>query len=107
MMSLVFLAVMTSLPLPLIEAVTKAGPELMALIRSATVSSPVEVYWVMLVPASTLNVPPGRIPSVDNGVLVVSGTVPTAVAGVGLKALIDAEVVEALDDVADDEVPEG
>ena len=41
-MSLVFRAAMTSLPLPLIEAVTKAGPELMALIRLATVSSPVD-----------------------------------------------------------------
>ena len=44
MMSLVFLAVMTRLLLALIEAVTKAGPELMALMRSATVSSPLEVY---------------------------------------------------------------
>ena len=43
MMSLVFRAVMTSLPLPLSDAVTKAGPELMALIRSPTVSSPVDV----------------------------------------------------------------
>ncbi len=42
-MSLVFLAVITSFPLPLIDAVTKAGPEFIAVIMLATVSSPVDV----------------------------------------------------------------
>ncbi len=45
-----------------------------------------------------LNVPPGRIPSVDSGVVVVSGTVPVPVAGVGDEA--------ALDDVPEDDVVE-
>lgn len=43
-----------------------------------------------------LNVPPGRIPSVDRGVLAVSGIVLVPVAGVG-------EDVE-LDDVPEDDV---
>ena len=107
-MSLVFLAVMTSLPLPLMDAVTKAGPELMALIRPATVSSPVDAYFVMLVPSSMLNVPPGRNPSVESGVLLVRGTVPIPVAGVGVEgAELDDEVVAELDDVDDDEVLDG
>lgn len=89
-----FLAVMTSFPAPLIEAVTKAAPALMALIRSATVSVPVDVYLVMLVPSLMLNVPPGRMPSVDNAVLVDSGTVPTPVAG-------DGDELEALEVFAD------
>ena len=97
--SLSFLAVMTRLPLPLIEAVTKAGPELMALIRSAIVSVPVDVYLVMLVPSSTLNVPPGRNPRLDSEVLVVSGTVPVPVAGVGVAgAEFDVGAAAALDD---------
>ena len=106
--SLSFLAVMTSFPPLSIEAVTKAGPELMALIRSATVSVPVEVYLVMLLPSSTLNVPPGKIPRLDSVVLVVSGTVPVPVAGVGeAGAEFDDEAAAVLDDDEDDEVPEG
>jgi hypothetical protein len=107
--SLSFLAVMTSFPLPLIDAFTKAGPELMALIRSATVSSPVEVYFVMLVPSSTLNVPAGRNPSVDSVAVVVSGTVPIPVAGVGdeVAELDDAAVAVFDDDEDDVEAPDG
>ncbi len=107
--SLSFLAVMTSFPLPLIDAFTKAGPELMALIRSATVSSPEAVYFVMLVPSSMLNVPPGRNPSVESVAVVVSGTVPIPVAGVGdeVAELDDAAVAVLDDDEDDDEVPDG
>lgn len=56
---------------------------LRALIRSPTVSLPVEVYDVAVVPAVTVIVPPERIPRLDSGVLVVTGTVPVPVAGVG------------------------
>jgi hypothetical protein len=41
--AVVFLAVTVSLPLLLIEALRKAGPLLMAVIRLPIVSSPVEV----------------------------------------------------------------
>ncbi len=41
--SLVFLAVMVRCPLGLSDAVTNAGPELMALMTLATVSAPVDV----------------------------------------------------------------
>jgi len=51
----------------------------------------------MLVPSSMLNVPPGRIPRLDSGVLVVSGTVPVPVAGVGeVGAELDEEVPAAV-----------
>jgi hypothetical protein len=83
MMSLVSRDVMARWPLALSDATTNAGPELMALMRSPTVSVPVDVYCVMLVPSSMLNVPPGRIPSVDRGVFAVTGTVLVPVAGVG------------------------
>lgn len=43
MMSVVFRAVMVRWPLALSDAVTNAGPELMALMRSPTVSVPVDV----------------------------------------------------------------
>ncbi len=57
-----------------------------------------------------LNVPPARIPRVESGVLVVNGTVPVPVAGVGVEGVDDglaAEVVVAVDDVDDDEEPDG
>ena len=55
-----------------------------------------------------LNVPPGRKPSVESGVLVVRGTVPIPVAGVGVEgAELDDEAVAAFDDADDDEVPDG
>lgn len=103
MMSLVFRAVMVSRPLALSDAVTNAGPELMALMRSATVSLPVEVYWVVLVPSSMLKVPPGRMPRLESVVLVVSGTVPVPVAGVGDEVEEadvddDADALESLDE---------
>lgn len=96
------LAVMTKLPLELIEAVTKALPEFMALIRSPTVSVPVDVYCVVLVPSLTLNVPPGRIPRARSDVFVVTGTVLVPVAGV-TDALDEAVLVAA--EVDDASVP--
>jgi hypothetical protein len=106
--SLSFLAVMTSFPLPAIVAVTKAGPELIALMRSATVSLPVDVYFVMLVPSSTLKVPPGKIPKLESEVLVVTGTLPIPVAGVGEAGTeFDDVAVAVFDDGEDDDVPEG
>jgi hypothetical protein len=87
------LAVITSLPLLLSEAVTKALPLLIAPIRLATVLVPVEVNCVVLVPSLTSIVAFGGIPRVESGVLVLSGTVPTAVAGAG------PEELEELDDV--------
>lgn len=46
--------------------------------------------------------PPGRIPSVDNDVVVVTGTVPTAVAGMGF---FDDAVVLDVPEPAEDEDP--
>ncbi len=57
----------------------------MALIRSPTVSVPVDVYVVVLVPSLTVIVPVAGIPSVSSDVPVVSGTVPVPVAGVSGK----------------------
>lgn len=96
MMSLVSRDVMVRWPLALSDATTNAGPELMALMRSPIVSVPVEVYCVMLVPSSMLNVPPARMPSVDNGVFAVTGTVLVPVAGAGAEL--------ELDDVPEDDV---
>ena len=64
---------------------------------------------VILVPSSMLNVPPARIPSVESGVLVVSGTVPVPVAGVGpVGTELVEEAVVLVDGVDDEvEVPDG
>lgn len=100
--SLSSLPVMTSLPLLLSDAFTKALPLLIAPIRSATVSVPVEEYRVVLLPALTVIVLFGGIPRVESGVLAVSGTVPIAVAGAGPEEL---EEAEELDD--EEPLPEG
>lgn len=105
---------MTSLPPALIDAVTNAPLELMALIRSPTVSLPVDAYLVMFVPSLTLNVPPGRKPRVDSGVLTVTGTVPVPVAGapaelavLELEDAAEEDPLALLDDDEDVELPEG
>jgi len=75
---------MTSLPLLLSHAATFALPKtfvLMALSRSPTVSLPVDVYVVVLVPSLTVIVPFARIPSVNSEALAVSGAVPVPTAG--------------------------
>lgn len=85
--SVLYLPVITRLPLPLSDAVTCALPAtfvLMAPIRSLTASVPVDAYVVALVPSLTVIVPFGGIPRVSSGVFNVSGTVPVPVAGTGL-----------------------
>jgi hypothetical protein len=96
--SVSFLLVITSWPVLLIVAVTCAlvgRSTLRVLIRSATVSFPVDVYVVELSPALTVIVPPGRMPRLDSEVLAVSGAVPVPVAG--------APVVEELDEELEDD----
>lgn len=56
---------------------------MMALIRSPTVSVPVEVYVVVLLPAPMLILPLARMPSVNSEVLVINGAVPVPLAGAG------------------------
>jgi hypothetical protein len=51
------------------------------LMRSPTVSVPVDVYVVAFSPALTVIVPPGRMPRLDSDEPVVSSTVPFPVAG--------------------------
>jgi hypothetical protein len=114
------LLVITSWPWLLSDAVTFALPTrltLMALIRSATVSVPVDMYVVALAPALTVIAPFLRIPRLDSVVLVVTGAVPVPLAGEpeelddpeaaeGLEEL-ELEVVEAddpLDVLGDDDV---
>jgi hypothetical protein len=104
---------MTNLLLALIEATTKAGPELMALIKSATVSVPVDVYFVMFVPSLMLNVPPGNSPNDESEALLVRGTVPIPIAGApGVLAELELDDVVEDDEVvlfvdADVELPDG
>ena len=62
----------------------------------------------MLVPVVTVILPPGRMPRLDSGVLVVTGTVPTPTAGEPveleeLEELADDEVEEPLDPLDDDD----
>ncbi len=87
--------------MPLSHAVTCAffGPlVLIALIRSPTVSVPVDAKFVVLVPSLTVMVPFGGIPRVNSDVLAVRGTVPVPVAG-------DPEAEEgALEPLDDDDV---
>jgi hypothetical protein len=100
--SLLNFPLMTSLPLLLIDAVTCAPPGLvlMVLIRSATVSVPVDVYVVVLVPSLTVITPWAGIPRLDSGVLVVSGTVPVPLAREleGLEAVEELDALEPLDE---------
>ncbi len=91
--SVASLLAITSSPMLLNDAPTNALPAtfaLMALTRSATVSVPVDVYVVVLVPSLTLIVPVAGIPSVNSEVLLASGTVPVPVAG-SLEKLEEAE----------------
>ena len=104
-----FRLVITSCPLPLSDAVTCAlegRSTLMALIRSPTVSVPVDVYVVALTPALTVIVPPGRTPRLDSEVPVVNRAVLIAVAGepAELEALEGPEELE-LEDVDDPVAP--
>ncbi len=94
----------------------------MALTRSATVSVPVDVYVVVLVPSLTLMVPVVGIPRVNSEVLVVSGIAPVPVAGEpkkweevkkpdGLEEPEELELEEdddedALEPLDDDELPD-
>jgi len=80
----------------------------MALIRSPTVSLPVDVYVVVFVPSPTVIVPLAMIPSVNNEVFAVSGTVPVPTAGAATVAeelVVPLEVEDEEDegDVLDDE----
>lgn len=97
--------VKTSRPLPSSPAATFALPykfALMVLIRSPTVSAPVDLYVVSLLPSLTVRVPFARIPSVKSEVLVLTGAVPVplagALAGAGVLELVEDEPVELLDD---------
>ena len=82
----------------------------MALSRSPTVSLPVDVYVVVLVPSLTVTWPFARIPSVRRDVPAFNGTVPVPVAGRGAVAAEDdeLEVADELELPNDDEeeVPE-
>lgn len=71
----------------------------MALIRSPTVSEPVDVKVVVLVPSLTVIAPVDGMPSVNSDVLVVSGVAPVPVAATG----VGVAVVELEDD--DDDWP--
>lgn len=73
------MAVITIWPVALSPAATFAWPKtlaLIALIRSPTVSVPVDVYVVVLAPSLTVIVPFARMPRVNSDVLVESGAVP-------------------------------
>ena len=87
--SVVFLLVITKLPLRFRVAVTLALPKkslLSAYIKSPTLSFPVDAYVVVSPPAVTVTVPPSSIPRVVSGVRVVTGVVPMPTAGVALEA---------------------
>ena len=82
--SVLFLLLRTSLPWLSRDAVTRALVATLALIvlmRSATVSVPVDAYVVVLVPSLTVIVPFGGMPRVRSEVPRVSGTVPVPFAG--------------------------
>jgi len=97
--SVELLAVRTISPPVLSDAVTAALPVLLlliALIRSPTVSEPVDIYFVVFVPSLNVNVAPLRTPSVKSDVVRETGTVPVPVAGVGFVAVLEA-LLEELD----------
>jgi len=92
---------MTSSPLPLSHAATFALPlagALMALIRAPTVSVPVDVYVVVLVPSLTEIFPPARIPRVNSDVVAVSGAVPVPIAGEGAEEPAEFELEDDADE---------
>jgi hypothetical protein len=93
-----FLPVRTRLPLEFNDAVTCALAAmfglLMALIRSPTVSEPVDANVVVLVPSLTVIVPFLGIPSVRSEVADESGTVPVPVAGAPAAGVLEVELLE-------------
>ena len=92
------LPVRTSWPSALSDAVTCALVAtfglLMALIRSPTVSVPVDANVVVLVPSLTVIVPFLGIPRVTSAVFTDSGTVPVPVAGEPALAALEEDVAE-------------
>ena len=88
----------TSWPSALSDAVTCALVAtfglLMALIRSPTVSVPVDANVVVLVPSLTVIVPFLGIPRVKSAVFADSGTVPVPVAGEPALAALEEDVAE-------------
>ena len=100
-----FLAVRTSWPRPLSDAVTCAlvgRSTLMASIRSPTVSVPVVRYVVVLGPTVTVILPPAKMPRLASEVPVVSGAVPIPIAGEPV-VLAELEEPEELELEATDE----
>ncbi len=96
--SVSLLPVRTSWPPALSDAVTCALAAmfglLMALIRSPTVSVPVDANVVVLVPSLTVIVPFLGIPRVRSAVFADSGTVPVPVAGEPVLAALEEDVAE-------------
>ena len=92
------LPVTTSSPLLFSDALTFALVAmfglLMALIRSATVSVPVEVNVVVLVPSPTVIIPFSGIPRVRSDVFSDSGTVPVPVAAEPVVGAFEAEPLD-------------
>ena len=80
----------------------------MAASRVATVSVPVDVYVVVLVPSLTVMLPSAGIPRVKSEVAGVSGTVPVPVAAEPVEAeLAELEEVEELDELDVEDVEDG
>ncbi len=75
----------------------------MALSRSPTVSLPVDLYVVVLVPSLTVIAPVATIPNVTRDVLALNGTVPVPVAGSGEEDEPEVEEELELPDDEDDE----
>lgn len=93
-----FLPVRTKSPLEFNDAVTCALVAmfglLMALIKSLTVSVPVDANVVVLVPSLTVIVPFSGIPSVKSDVVGESGTVPVPVAAAPVVGALEVDPVE-------------
>jgi hypothetical protein len=77
----------------------------MALSRSPTVSPPVDLYVVVLLPSLTVIVPFAKMPSVNSDVPAVSGAVPVPTAGAATLTAA-ADVPEEFDPDEDDEADE-
>ncbi len=89
------------------QAVTCASPKvflLMGLSRSPTVSLPVDLYVVVLVPSLTVIAPVATIPKVTKDVLALNGTVPVPVAGSGAEDGPDVD--DEFDDEDEEDEPE-
>ena len=99
---------MTRWPLASSHAVTSAFPgasELTALIRSPTVSLPVELYVVVNVPSLTEKEPCGTKPRPSSGVPAVNGAVPVPVAAV-VRMALGVVLVELAAPEPEDPLPE-